>query len=130
MCWTGKYCCWKYIDPWIKRDSTPEEHLGVKGFNDWLKSQLFIMIGKDPWIRVNYLSFIEGKGFRKTFTVVHKMPLYVLIYYKIYFVWYDKNSNFADELTTLFIHIAKLSNIQQTKIILVTPKCGTVPILR
>ena len=38
--------------------------------------------------RVNYLSYIEGPEKRvvKTFTVVHKISRYLLIYYKISFV--------------------------------------------
>ena len=36
-----------------KRDSTLEEHKGVKGFHHWQKSQTFIVIGWDPWIYEN-----------------------------------------------------------------------------
>ena len=38
------------------------------------------------WLRDNYLSCTEGKGVWKTFTVVHKKPRYLLIYYKISFL--------------------------------------------
>ena len=40
------------------------ETILVYGFHDCLKFILFFMNGKDDWIknRVNYLSWIEGKG--------------------------------------------------------------------
>ena len=69
--------------PQTKRDSTLDEHWGVKEIYDWPKSLPFIVIGLDPWIknRVNYLSCIEGNGgFER-----HKMSRYLLIYYKISF---------------------------------------------
>ena len=46
------------------------------------------MIGWDLFIkeRVNYLSCIEGNGGLKDITLLHKMPRYLLIYYKISFV--------------------------------------------
>ena len=68
--------------------------------NKWLCSVIFIslldkippfiMIGGDPWIlkKDYYLSCIEGKGVRKTFTVVQKMlRRYLLLYYKISFLF-------------------------------------------
>ena len=50
-----------------------------------MKSQPLIVIGWDPWFkrRVLYLSCIDGKGEYTTFTIVLKMPHYLLIYYKI-----------------------------------------------
>ena len=50
------------------------------------------MIGWDPWIKKSfyYLNCIEGKGVWKTFTVLHKIPRFLLIYYEISFestVW-------------------------------------------
>ena len=52
-----------HLVSFYKRESTLDEHLGVYGFYDWLKSISFIIIGWDPWIMkgVNYLSWIEGK---------------------------------------------------------------------
>ena len=35
----------------LKRDSTLEEHYGVYGFQDWLKSLLVIVISWEPWIK-------------------------------------------------------------------------------
>ena len=54
------------------------------------KIPTFIVISWDPWSKkgVNYLSCIERKGVVKTFTVVHKMPRYLLIYHKISFLPY------------------------------------------
>ena len=48
------------------------------------KIQPFIVIGWYPWSkkRVDNLRWIKGKGVVKTFTVVNKMPYYILIYYK------------------------------------------------
>ena len=54
----------------------------------------FSPIGKTPTLysdplsnkMVYYLTCREGKGVVETFTVVHKMPRYLLIYYKISFV--------------------------------------------
>ena len=40
---------------------------GTLTFPGWLKPQPFIVIGWEPWSKkkVNYLSFIEGKGVGK-----------------------------------------------------------------
>ena len=45
------------------------------------------MIDWDSWIknRVDYLRCIGGLGVWKTFPILHKMPHYFLIYYKISF---------------------------------------------
>ena len=73
-----------WLTVWEKRFYTRGSLRGI-GIYDWLKFLPFIVIGSDPWIikRVNHLSFIEGVW--KTFTVLHKMPHYLLIYYKISF---------------------------------------------
>ena len=46
-----------------------------------------ILIGWDDWIkkRVNNLSCIDEKGGLMDICVLHKMPHYILLYYKIYF---------------------------------------------
>ena len=51
-------------------------------YGDWLRC-----LKKE---RVNYLSCINGKGVVKTFTEVHKMPRYLLIYYRISFALHQK----------------------------------------
>ena len=73
---------------WNKRDSTLEEHLGVQVFHDLLKSLTFIVIGEAPLeLRKGLIIWAPKKqrGVWKTFTVLHKMPRYLLIYYKISF---------------------------------------------
>ena len=54
---------------------------------DKLKSQPFIVIGWTPWIkkRLNIWDELKGRVVWKIFTVVYKMPPYLLIYYKISF---------------------------------------------
>ena len=48
------------------------------------------MIGLGPWIkkRGKHLSCIEEKGGGE-YTAVHKMPPYLLIYFKISFLYYS-----------------------------------------
>ena len=70
-----------------------------------------ILIGWDPWIkkRVIYLSFIEGKGCWKKFTLLQKMPQYLLIYYKISFL--TSHMWASTDWKWLFISMSKCKNI-------------------
>ena len=79
-----------YAICWKKKRFYTRGTLTSRRFLDWLESKPFIVIGRDPWSkkRANYLSCIEGKGVVKTITVVHKIPRYLFIYYKISFVNY------------------------------------------
>ena len=68
------------------------------------KSKDFIVIGWDSWFKkiINYLICIEGKGVVKTITVLHKMPRYLLIYYKISFIIHN-NISYSSLTSVLFM---------------------------
>ena len=78
----------KYVACIEKRFYTRGTWKGIRIF-DWINPLPFFVIGWDPWIRkrFNYLSYIEEKGVCKTFTVLHKLPRNLLIYYKVYFMY-------------------------------------------
>ena len=63
-----------------KRDSKLEEHYGVYRFYDRIKSQLFIVIGWGPSIKigVDYLSCIEGNwGLKDIHCIAQNAELFV-----------------------------------------------------
>ena len=85
-----------------------------------VKTPSFLMIGWDNWIkkRGNYLSYIEGGW--KTFAVLHKILLYMFIYYKIFFEYtYAKQmwimvSRFSTIVRRIFCTIHLIKNVSSS----------------
>ena len=109
-----------------KRFYTRETLRGIR-ISRLAKIPTLIVIYWYHWIkkRINYLSCIEGKrgGVWKTFTVLHKMQRYLLIYYKISFILCVSNSiwskycmfcdsNYMFIFYTLYLALCKTVNCE------------------